>query len=84
MAVFREEGTWPSQAWRLTPEVTRPVTKLQTDIPSGRLITVRDDDPLEYRGAIGDISRSGVQIPPSPFLLPRTDVSGCEMYVGGI
>jgi hypothetical protein len=31
-------GTWPSQAWRLTPEATRPVTRLQTDIPSGRLI----------------------------------------------
>ncbi len=40
----------------------------RADMPSGWLITARDDDPLEYRGEIGDISRSGVQIPPSPFL----------------
>jgi hypothetical protein len=42
------------------------------DILSGRLITVRADDPLEYRGTdTGDISRSGVQIPPSPLRLLR-------------
>ena len=44
-------GSWPSPVWRLTPEAERPVTRLQTDIPSGRLIIDRDDDPLEYRGA---------------------------------
>ena len=43
-------GLWPSQAWRLTPEAA-PGTTLQTDIPSGRLIIARVDDPLEFRGA---------------------------------
>jgi hypothetical protein len=47
---------------------TAPGTKLQTDIQSGRLIIARRDDPLEDRGATGDISRSGVQIPPTPLL----------------
>ena len=46
-----------------------PGDELQTDIPSVRLINGRDDDPLEYRGETGDISRSGVQIPPTPLLL---------------
>ena len=55
----------------------RPVTTLQTDIPSDRLIIGRVDDPLEDRGATGDISRSGVQIPPTPlrFLKQRIRLS---------
>ncbi len=35
------EGSWPSQAWRLTPEATAPGTTLQTDILIGHLISVR-------------------------------------------
>ncbi len=33
-----------------------PGTILQTDIPSGRLIIDRVDDPLEFRGATPEIS----------------------------
>lgn len=54
---------------------TAPGTTLQTDIQSGRLIIARRDDPLEDRGATGDISRSGVQIPPTPLAAASNSAS---------
>ena len=60
------EGLWPSQAWRLTPEA-RARDEIQTDILTGRLITGRVMTLWSSEALTGDISRSGVQIPPAPY-----------------
>ena len=44
------------------------MTRLQTDIPSDRLIIARDDDPLENRGAHRRYQSIGGSNPSGPIL----------------
>ena len=73
-------GSWPSPVWRLTPEAERPVTRLQTDIPSGRLIIARDDDPLEYRGAHRRYQSIGGSNPSDPIHSLRSVITAQSLY----
>ena len=63
-----------------------PGTILQTDIPSGRLIIDRVDDPLEFRGADRRYQSIGGSNPSVPIVLPVLNVSstGCRLVDGGI
>ena len=62
-----------------------PGTTLQTDIPSGRLIIDRVDDPLEFRGAHRRYQSIGGSNPSVPIILPVLTVSsiGCRLVDGG-
>ena len=59
-----------------------PGTTLQTDIPSGRLIIDRVDDPLEFRGAHRRYQSIGGSNPSVPILklslsLPEVNLPSC-------